>query len=275
MLPLRAFLKDQSWPCAIVAHRGAWHHAPENSTLAITQAAERGYEFVELDVQQSWDGTLFCLHDRTLDRMTNTSGAAAPRLWHDLKGLRLKQGMGADAALTDERIVSFADALVAAKDRVYLDLDMKFSDQVAPIVAAVKAAGMAEQVNLKRDVNCRADYDSLHALEQSTGLIVKPILHVDQASVSQICDLISHAHFPMIEVLYSDFETLLKVAAVCKAVGTEVFVNTLDPVPFCPKKDTKALTDPDAVWGDLTRAHIRLIQTDEPAALSTFLKPAS
>jgi len=41
------------------------------------------------------------------------------------------------------------------------------------------------------------------------------------------------------------------------------------------KKDTKALTDPDAVWGDLTRAHIRLIQTDEPAALSTFLKSAS
>lgn len=275
MRPLRTFLKDPSWKGAIVAHRGAWHHAPENSALAIKESADRGYDFVELDIQQSWDGTLFCLHDRTLDRMTDTSGAAAPRLWEDLQGVRLREGMGGDTPLTDEPIVSLSDALAVAKDRTYLDLDTKFPDQIPLVASAVQAAGMATQVNLKREVNCRADYETLCALENATGIIVKPILFVDPVSVGQICDLIAQAHFPMVEVLCSDLDIILRVAEVCKSVGTEVFVNTLDAMPSCPKTDSQALADPDAVWGVLGRAQIRLIQTDEPAALLSFLKAAA
>jgi len=255
-----------------VAHRGAWHHAPENSALAIKEAADRGYDFVELDIQQSWDGTLFCLHDRTLDRMTDASGAAAPRLWEDLQGLRLRQGKGGDTPLTDEPIVTLADALAVAKGRTYLDLDTKFPDQIPLVATAVQAAGMETQVNLKREVNCLADYESLRMLEKTTGIIVKPIVFVDPPSVTQISDLIAQAHFPMVEVLCSDLDIISRVAEVCKSAGTEVFVNTLDAVPSCPKTDSQALADPDAVWGVLGRAQVRLIQTDEPAALSAFLK---
>ncbi|APX13886.1 glycerophosphodiester phosphodiesterase family protein [Tateyamaria omphalii] len=273
--PLRTFLNDTSWTGAIVAHRGAWHHAPENSALAIKEAADRGYDFVELDVQQSWDGTLFCLHDRTLDRTTDTIGAAAPRLWRDLRHVRLREGMGGDAPLTGEHIASLSDALAVAKDRTYLDIDTKFPDQITAVATAVKAAGMEDQVNLKREVNCRADYEALRAMEDATGIIVKPILFADPGTVAQIRDLIVEARFPLVEVLCRDMEIVLHVAEVCSSVQTEVFVNTLDAMPSCPKTDSQALVDPDAVWGALARAQIRLIQTDEPAALSAFLKAAA
>ena len=63
----------------VVAHRGANHLAPENTMAAAMKCVELGVDYVEIDVRTSQDGVFYILHDKTLDRTTNGTGAIAER----------------------------------------------------------------------------------------------------------------------------------------------------------------------------------------------------
>ena len=60
---------------AIVGHRGASAHAPENTLLAFRRAIEDGAELLECDVHLSADGQVVVMHDETIDR---TAGEESP-----------------------------------------------------------------------------------------------------------------------------------------------------------------------------------------------------
>jgi glycerophosphoryl diester phosphodiesterase len=59
----------------IVAHRGASVRAPENTLEAFRLAVEAGADAIELDVHLTADGELAVIHDETLDRTTDRTGA--------------------------------------------------------------------------------------------------------------------------------------------------------------------------------------------------------
>lgn len=59
------------------AHRGASADAPENTLAAFQLGLEQGADGIELDVQLSADGVPVVIHDPTLDRTTDQSGAVA------------------------------------------------------------------------------------------------------------------------------------------------------------------------------------------------------
>jgi glycerophosphoryl diester phosphodiesterase len=54
----REFIADKARDCAVVAHRGIWRNAPENSLSAIQRAIDAGYDVVEIDIRRSVDGEL-------------------------------------------------------------------------------------------------------------------------------------------------------------------------------------------------------------------------
>ncbi len=62
-------------PCIIEAHRGDSANAPENTLAAFQRAIGLGAAWIELDVHPSLDGELMVIHDDTVDRTTNGSGA--------------------------------------------------------------------------------------------------------------------------------------------------------------------------------------------------------
>lgn len=59
----------------IIAHRGASASAPENTLAALEHAARLGARWVEVDVQLTADDALVVIHDLTVDRTTNATGA--------------------------------------------------------------------------------------------------------------------------------------------------------------------------------------------------------
>lgn len=61
----------------VIAHRGGRVYQPENTMAAFSQAVEDGVDWLEFDVQMSKDGTLVVIHDETVDRTTNGTGAVA------------------------------------------------------------------------------------------------------------------------------------------------------------------------------------------------------
>lgn len=140
---------------AVVGHRGAAAHAPEN-TLASFRAA-LGADAVETDVQLSSDQTLFLLHDDSLERTTD-GGAhgldlarpASAQPWETLQ--TLDAGSWFDGAWTGERL-ALLDDLAALLSRaldagapVGLDLEIKSPTAHAArtVVAAVAAALRAD-----------------------------------------------------------------------------------------------------------------------------------
>lgn len=60
---------------AVVAHRGDSSVAPENTMAAVTSAVEGGSDFFEIDIDFTADGEIVAIHDDTVDRTTDGTGA--------------------------------------------------------------------------------------------------------------------------------------------------------------------------------------------------------
>src|SRR5215204_6232126 len=72
------------WPVNL-AHRGASALAPENTIEAFRLAVEDGAGGLELDVHMTRDGHIVVIHDATVDRTTNGSGAVSEMTFDELR----------------------------------------------------------------------------------------------------------------------------------------------------------------------------------------------
>ena len=92
----------------IVAHRGLLLHAPEN-TLANFRAClelRMGFEF---DVEKTKDGQLICIHDGTVDRTTNGTGAVPELTLEEIR--RLDAGSWFDSRFVGEKVPTIDEVL--------------------------------------------------------------------------------------------------------------------------------------------------------------------
>lgn len=71
----------------IFGHRGAAGTFPENTMPSFQEAARLGANGIELDVQMTKDGTIVVIHDETVDRTTNGSGAVLDYTYDELSKL--------------------------------------------------------------------------------------------------------------------------------------------------------------------------------------------
>jgi glycerophosphoryl diester phosphodiesterase len=69
----------------VVAHRGASAQAPENTMEAFRLAYEAGADAIELDVHLTADGEVAVIHDETLERTTDRTGAIASLRMADVR----------------------------------------------------------------------------------------------------------------------------------------------------------------------------------------------
>ena len=74
------------WP-ANLAHRGASARAPENTLEAFRLGVEAGAGGLELDVHMTLDWEIVVIHDSTVDRTTNGSGAVARMTLDEIQAL--------------------------------------------------------------------------------------------------------------------------------------------------------------------------------------------
>ena len=125
----------------IVCHRGACHHAPENTIASGLAAARLGGDIVELDVRQSGDGVLYVLHDATLERTTNGLGPIVEMHSRDLD--RLDAGTWFNPTFTGEPLPRLARMLDALKDRVGFYVEVKSGDADA-VAHAILSADVAD-----------------------------------------------------------------------------------------------------------------------------------
>jgi len=109
----------------VIGHRGAAEAAPENTLAGFREAKRQGASWVEFDAKLSADNRCFLLHDDTLERTTNGSGAARLKNWAELAGLDAGAWKGPQFA--GERLPLLKDALA-----LFCELDLAFNVEIKP-----------------------------------------------------------------------------------------------------------------------------------------------
>lgn len=113
----------------IVAHRGAWGSAPQNSLEAFETAVSLGCDAIELDVRRTADGQVVVVHD------ARVRGRAVARLEHHQVRARMQDGQAP----------SLADVLDRLAGRIAVDVELKESGYVEQAMAIVAARLAPEQ----------------------------------------------------------------------------------------------------------------------------------
>jgi glycerophosphoryl diester phosphodiesterase len=135
-------------PAVVIAHRGASAVAPENTLAAVRAAVEAGADWVEIDVQESADGSVFVFHDKDFKRFR---GPGRP-IWElrdaDIAGIDI--GSWKSPEFASERAPLLSEVLALCKDRSGVLIELKYYGHAQRleerVVALVEAAGMAGQV---------------------------------------------------------------------------------------------------------------------------------
>jgi glycerophosphoryl diester phosphodiesterase len=93
----------------IIAHRGAWHDAPENTLASISVAWQQLADAVELDILLSKDGVIVVTHDPNTVRTTGNNGEIAKMTLAEIQSLGFMDWK--DSAYANERIPTLGSAL--------------------------------------------------------------------------------------------------------------------------------------------------------------------
>ena len=251
----------------VVAHRGDWRSAPENSVGAIKSAADKGADMVEIDIHKTKDGQFVLMHDGNIDRTTNGHGNISDMTLEQLKSYRLRYS---DGNLSDETIPTLEEALLACKDRVLVNID-KGHDYLAEISPIIQKTGTEDHVVLKGS-NSVADVKN--KLAGYENIIFMPVVNLENSSASGYVSSFLTEYGPAaIEVQFSkDNVAGMSLIPTIVDSGCRVWVNTLWESLCGGHEDEKAMRDPDANWGWVLDRGVTIIQTDRIAELINYLK---
>jgi glycerophosphoryl diester phosphodiesterase len=171
----------------VIAHRGASAVAPENTLAAFRRALEMGAGFIETDLQLTRDARIVALHDDTLNRTTNGSGAVSAKTLEQVRQLdagawfgrrRRAKGTpkGAAGSFAGERVPTIEEVLALGLERdVGLYLESKVAGHRGAehvLVEALRAAG-----GVRRSVVMSFDTGVLKQVRRLDPLIVTGYLY--------------------------------------------------------------------------------------------------
>lgn len=254
----------------VVAHRGDWRYAPENSIAAIEHSIAIGVDVVELDLQLTKDSVLIVMHDSKLERTTTGKGKVSEWTMDSLRTLKLKNGCGIK---TKHGIPTLEEALLFAKGKVLINLDKadRYFDLLYPVL---EKTGTTRQIIMKG----KRPAEEVLALwgKYLDKVIYMPVVDVYKADAKQKMDGYMKKLKPAAyELCYQTDEQISYPLQIKKDLKGKslIWYNTLWDTLCGGHDDDLALEDPDAAFGFLIHTlGARIIQTDRAELLLNYLK---
>jgi glycerophosphoryl diester phosphodiesterase len=147
----------------VVAHRGAWGIAPQNSLQAVEDAIALGCDAIEIDVRRTADGQIVLVHDARIRLRT------VNRLEHHQVQARMKAGQ---APLLE-------DVVRCAAGRILLDIELKEDGYVEAAMSAVGRHLTPDQYVVTSFSDRILAQVREHAPDARTGVLLAPRRHRD------------------------------------------------------------------------------------------------
>lgn len=130
---------------AIVGHRGASAHAPENTLASFRLGFEQGADAIEGDFRLTRDGHIVAMHDRDLTRTTGDPRPVAEVVLEELRILDAGSwGRWLAEGFAGEPIPTLAEVLAIVPEGRGILVEIKDSPRIVePLVATLDASGLA------------------------------------------------------------------------------------------------------------------------------------
>ena len=263
--------KPNSKYVLVVAHRGDWRNAPENSLQAYRNCIDMGVDMIEIDIHKTQDNQFIVMHDATVDRTTNGKGKIADMTLADIKKLYLKSGHGIK---TRHRVPTLEEVLLLAKDKILVNID-KGDNYFDEIYELLLKTGTEKQVVIKT-------YDNLATIQSKSKndiihkSIFMPIINLDkQEDAEVVVDNYLHVNPPALEVTFkTETPKLFRVLNKIRQSGSKLWINSLWSSLNAGHDDDLAVEEkcPDEAWGWILKQGATVIQTDRPMQLIQYLK---
>ncbi|WP_203434036.1 glycerophosphodiester phosphodiesterase [Jiangella asiatica] len=178
---------------AVVAHRGYSGVAPENTLAAVESALRSGADYVEVDVASSADGVPIILHDNTLDRTTDGTGAL-PLVTSEYVAT-LDAGMWFSPAFAGQPVPRLTDVLPMLRGRApVLLLEVKGPEtytELETIVGQLREHGLVEQTILQSfDVQVLRDVAQIEP--ELRIALLRSSLDADPAAVARDLGVVAY-----------------------------------------------------------------------------------
>ena len=251
----------------VVAHRGDWRNAPENSLQAIQNCIAMGVDMVEIDVRKTKDDVLVLMHDETIDRTTTGTGKVSELTWDYLQTLSLKDGIGHKTA---NKIPTLEEALALTKDRILVNLDKSYSI-FDKCYAIAKKTGTVNQIIIK-------GFKTKEEVQGEFGdyldkVYFMPIVRLNEPDANVIIDEYLEGDIPVAFEFLVPQDTIKCIERFkeLREKGASVWVNSLWPEHNAGHDDERAALDPK-VYQWYIDQHINIIQTDRPKILLDYLR---
>ena len=138
---------DSPW---IIAHRGYRQKYPENTLAAFQAAMAAGAQMIELDVMLSRDRRPVVVHDDTLERTTNGTGAVKDFTLEELK--KLDAGSWFEPRFADQRLPELSEVLALAGGRTRVNIEIKaqaYESGHPPDAIENQVVAMVRKMNLQ------------------------------------------------------------------------------------------------------------------------------
>ena len=217
----------------IFAHRGASAYAPENTVEAFALAMEQGADGIELDVQMTKDGQVVVIHDETIDRVSDGTGAVRDYTLEELKKFHFSNHMENYENAVIPTLKEVLDLIKSSS--MLLNIELKtgiywYPNLEEKTMELVKEAGMEDRVIYSSfnhySIKKILELDS-HA--ECAFLYSDVILNVDKyAKNAGVCGLHPAVyHLKMAEFLkeYQDSGLKVRVWTVNKKEDMEKFIK--------------------------------------------------
>lgn len=251
----------------VASHRGDWRNAPENSLQAIQYCIDMGVDIVEIDVQESKDGVLVLIHDKSVDRTTKHKGLVKDFTLEELKKMNLLNGIGSK---TPNTIPTLEEALILSKGKILLNLDKSY-DYFEKCIDLAQKTGTLNQIIMKGNA-------TREEVEQKMGkgfekICFMPIIKLNgQSALDYINDYMKHQKPVAFEInVPSDTIKVTELYKDLRQQGTSVWMNSLWAMLNGGRDDEKAVLD-NTVYDWYIQNQVKIIQTDRPQVLLNYLR---
>jgi glycerophosphoryl diester phosphodiesterase len=107
----------------VIAHRGTPKREPENTRRAFARALEVGADVLETDLRFTADDEIVLIHDGTVDRTTDGTGAVGDFTLAELKRLRTRRPQ--DRQPGDQAVPTLIELLAMTQAKTPLLLELK------------------------------------------------------------------------------------------------------------------------------------------------------
>lgn len=170
----------------ITSHRGAGGLAPENTLSSVKKGMDAGAQRIEIDVRQSKDNVVICMHDKSIARTTDGKGNVGELTYNQI--LKYSAGVKFSEAYKAEKVPTLEQVINLVAGNATLIIEIKDGDELYPGIEQ-RIVNLINKHNAKR-------WCAIHSFNDSV------LIRVHQLDKEIMLHKLFIADFPYLLLVY-------------------------------------------------------------------------